>query len=110
MTKGLPVPELKLLIQSAVFGAIDDINELRPGSRRIPKAPDSVLSGDAEALDSLGMVNFVVALEQRLDGVFPGPISLLDDEQVDLTSEHFRTVGAVVDYLERLHASQANAH
>lgn len=91
-------------LQDAVFGALDEVNQHRGAAQRLAKAPDTVLSGDAQALDSLGLVNFVVALEQRLDGVFPQPLSLLDDERVDLSSEHFRTVGAVIAYLEQLHA------
>lgn len=96
-------------LRDAVFGAIDELNQLRPPAERIAKSLDTTLSGENGPLDSLGFVNFIVAVEQRLDSVFTSSVSLLDDEMLDPTAGHFRTVGALIDYLEQIRVKQANA-
>lgn len=96
-------------LRDAVFGAIDELNELRSPAERIVKSLDTTLTGEGGPLDSLGFVNFIVAVEQRLDSVFTSSVSLLDDEMLDPTAGHFRTVGALLDYLEQLRVKQASA-
>ena len=96
-------------LRDAVFGAIDELNELRPPAERIDKSLDTPLTGENGPLDSLGFVNLIVAVEQRLDSVFTTSVSLLDDEMLDPTAGHFRTVGALIDYLEQVRVRQANA-
>ena len=96
-------------LRDAVFAAIDELNTQRAPQDRLTRTLDTALTGEHGPLDSLGFVNFVVALEQRLDGVFGTPISLLDDEHLDPTAEQFRTVRALVTYLGRIRARQANA-
>jgi acyl carrier protein len=91
-----------------VFSAIDELNEQRVPHERLAKSPDTALTGEHGPLDSLAFVNLIVALEQRLDGIFGTPLNLLDDEHLDPTAGQFRTVGALVDYLERIRQTRIN--
>jgi acyl carrier protein len=53
-------------VQAIVFRAIDRVNEVRLADNALVKEPAFVLLGDGGALDSMGFVNFVVALEEEL--------------------------------------------
>ena len=86
-------------LRELMFAALDELNEQRPVTERLPKALDTELTGDRGALDSLGFVNLVVALEGRIETEFGVSISLLDDERLDPTAPQFRTVGAFVEFL-----------
>lgn len=92
-------------LREAVYATLDDLNAQRPASERLAKALDTPLSGANGALDSLAFVNFIVMLEQRLDGSLAMPVSLLDDERLDPTAPHFQTVGNLITYLAALRAN-----
>ncbi len=97
--------DIRTKLRDAVFAAIDELNEQRPAEARLTKSLETALAGEDGPLDSLAFVNLVVALEQRLDAILPVPISLLDDERLDPTSGHFRSVQTLLDYLQQLGAT-----
>lgn len=101
--------DISAQLRDAVFGAIDELNELRPPDEQIAKSLDSTLTGEGGPLDSLGFVNLIVAIEQRLDSIFTSSVSLLDDEMLDPTAGHFRTVGALIEYLKKIRVEQSSA-
>lgn len=98
----MAVPELRTQLRDVVFAAIDEVNEQRAPDARLEKTLDTALTGEHGPLDSLGFVNLVVAIEQRLDAIVGAPVSLLDDERLDPTADHFRTVKTLVEYLEQI--------
>jgi acyl carrier protein len=102
------MPELRAQLREAVYAAIDELNAQRPPHQRLPKALDTALTGEHGPLDSLAFVNLIVALEQRLDAMFGTTMSLLDDERLDPTAGQFRTVQALIDYLETLRVGPAH--
>jgi len=102
------MPDLRAQLREAVFAALDDLNAQRPPHQRLPKALDTALTGEHGPLDSLAFVNFIVALEQRLDAMFGTTMSLLDDERLDPTAGQFRTVQALIEYLEEMRERPAN--
>jgi acyl carrier protein len=54
----------KLDVTGAIYGAIDDINRQLPAAKRLTKEPAAAIN--AADLDSLNMVNFLLAVEERL--------------------------------------------
>lgn len=100
--------EFRTELRDAVYAAIDELNSHRAPADRLTKNLDTALTGEHGPLDSLAFVNFIVALEQRLDGLFSAPVSLLDDEHLDPTAGQFRTVQALIDYLEQIRSRQTN--
>ncbi len=52
--------------QECVFTAIDRVNEVSLDQNMLAKDAATVLVGEAAQLDSMGFVNFVVALEESL--------------------------------------------
>jgi hypothetical protein len=85
-----------------VYDAIDVVNRQLPASRRLAKSPDTVIVGPSGVLDSLGIVNFVITLEERAGDVLNGPVMLLDSAA--LADEHtpLETVATLARFLETL--------
>jgi acyl carrier protein len=66
------------IIQS-IMDAIDEINERYPEEKRLSKSVDTVLTVQSGKLDSLGLVNFVVSVEERIQNDLGINISLADE-------------------------------
>ena len=54
-------------IRTAVYRTIDAVNDLLPAGQSLAANDDAVLVGQTAVLDSMGFVNFVVALEEELE-------------------------------------------
>jgi len=54
-------------IRAAVYRAIDAVNDLLPAPQALAAHDNSVLVGGTATLDSMGFVNFIVALEEELE-------------------------------------------
>jgi len=66
-------------VQKAIDAALGDVNQtLRREDTPLAADPALVLVGDGGRLDSLGLVNFIVALERRLAEVSGRPVSVID--------------------------------
>ncbi|MEA2401046.1 MAG: hypothetical protein QOK00_1449 [Thermoleophilaceae bacterium] len=93
---------MKEQITAALYAAIDDVNRERPSDRQLAKAPETALYGSSSDLDSLGLVNFVVAAEQQIDASLGKSLVLADDRALAQEPSPFRSVGALADYVEVL--------
>jgi acyl carrier protein len=89
-------------ILDSLYAAIDDVNRERPSDRPLAKARETALYGSASDLDSLGLVNFIVAAEQRIEAEFGKSLVLADDRALAQEPSPFRSVGALADYVEVL--------
>jgi acyl carrier protein len=81
-----------------VYDTIDVVNRQLPAARRLRKAPDTVIAGAGGALDSLGFVNFVLALEEKVAAVAGAPVALLDEDML-VEQSPLRTVESVSRYI-----------
>jgi acyl carrier protein len=89
-------------ITEALYAAIDDVNRERAPDKQLAKAPDTALYGSASQLDSLGLVNFVVAAEQHIERAFGKSLVLADDRALAQEPSPFGSVAALADYVEVL--------
>jgi acyl carrier protein len=85
-----------------VYGVIDVLNRQLPPSRRLSKSPETVIVGPSGALDSLGIVNFVVALEEHASDALGISVQLLDESAIVDVDGPFRSVGTLVTFLQTL--------
>lgn len=60
------------------------------------------LFGREGVLDSLGLVNVVLEVEQMIGDKSGSPISLMDDRAMSQSRSPFRTVGSLADYILQL--------
>jgi D-alanine--poly(phosphoribitol) ligase subunit 2 len=89
-------------IQQLVFQAIDDLNAVQPPGMTLEKSADTVLFGSGAKIDSLGLVNLVVATEQLLSSKLGKAVTLADERAFSQKKSPFRTVGTLVEYIAEL--------
>jgi D-alanine--poly(phosphoribitol) ligase subunit 2 len=81
-----------------VYDAIDIVNQQLPASKRLRKAPDTVIVGAGGALDSLGVVSFVIAVEEKVAELTGAAVQLLDETMLAEGSP-FHTAGSLARYI-----------
>ena len=80
-----------------VYDAIDVVNPQLPAGRRLQKTPETIIVGVGGALDSLGVVTFVLALEEKAASAGTSVTLLHEDMLVE--DSPLRTVESVSRYL-----------
>ena len=86
-------------ITQVIFNAIDDLNQLLPRDRRLEKSQETVLSGPVGGLDSLGLINLIVATEQKIQEELNVAISLADGKAMALPYNPFESIGTLAGYI-----------
>lgn len=81
-----------------VYDAIDIVNQQLPPATRLRKAPETIIVGAGGALDSLGIVNFVIAVEEKIADATGAPVQLLDDAML-VDGGPFHTVGSLARHI-----------
>ena len=76
-------------IRVAVYRSIDSVNELQLDESALSKDDTTILVGGSSTLDSMGFVNFVVALEEELAQAVSMDLNLLEK----LNAEGFGSQG-----------------
>jgi len=88
-------------ITEIVFEAIDEVNQLLPRDRRIPKSEDAMLFGPSGLLDSMGVVNLSVAVEEKVEKKFGVSVSLIGDEAMGEEVFPMESVQSLIGYLAK---------
>ena len=89
-------------ILQIIFGAIDEINKLSLSARKLDKTPDVKLYGKDGQLDSLMLVNLIVAIEQNIEEEFEVSLTIADEKAMSQKNSPFRTISSLAEYLEVL--------
>ena len=86
-------------IKNAVYRSVDAVNELLPPEHALVARDDLVLMGKDGTLDSMGFVNFVVALEEELERELGRDVNIADllNVQTDHGSDTISTIADVVN-------------
>jgi hypothetical protein len=75
---------LQLLYESVAL-----INQERKPEEAIEKSPDAVVLGQSASIDSLGFVNFIATVEEKIERMYGRQFSLIDvilnDESLEWT-------------------------
>ncbi len=86
-------------IMQIVFKAVDEINMQLSEDQKIKKDSETVLFGKGGILDSLGLVNFISMVEQKINTELGVCITLADDRAISQKNSPFKSLGALVDYI-----------
>ena len=82
-------------IKQAIFNSIEEINQQLEKEDELEKAVDTILFGEGGKLDSLGLINLVVAVEQNIEDEFDEAITLADERAMSQERSQFINVGAI---------------
>lgn len=88
-------------VRKLIYSAIDEVNAAQSQEHRIAKSPDSILFGEGGSLDSLGLLTFVLQVEQRVQSEGYSDFTLTDPETMADSPVAFRTVDTLSDYIVR---------
>lgn len=86
-------------IAAVLRDAVVELNRQLPPAARLGQSPDTVLTGTGAGLDSLGLINFIVLAEEKLEEAFGKRISLTDGDAIGERADTFSTLGALADYV-----------
>ena len=85
-----------------IFDTIDEINLELDSSNQIEKNEDTVIFGIESALDSIGLVNFITIIEQKIEEETGKFITIADERAMSMENSPFKTVGTLKEYIELL--------
>ena len=85
-----------------IFLTVDNINQMQPKDKQIEKSPDTYLFGRLGKLDSLGLVNLIIELEQNIHDEFGIQVSLAEDETNFQDNSPFETIASLVYYVSSI--------
>ena len=85
-----------------IYKSLDEINENINDAHKLIKAKNTVLFGEDGQLDSLGLINLLITIEQNIADKFDKSITITDERAMSQENSPFRTVGSLTDYIEML--------
>ncbi len=90
-------------IEQLVLEAVREINERLLPSQQLSLGLNTVLLGNQSSLDSLGFVDLILDIEQRVRDNFGVSVTLADERAFSLERSPFRDIGSLCQLLnERL--------
>ena len=89
-------------ILKGIYVAIDEVNEQLPEDQNLEKSLETVLLGSSGKLESINLVNLLVAIEENIEETFGIPISITDERAVSEKNSPFRTVETLCNFMLNL--------
>jgi acyl carrier protein len=80
----------------------NEFNEQLEFKIDLERGGDAPLFGHDGVLDSLGLVSFVVAVEQAIESELGVTLTVADEKAMSQKHSPFRTIGALANYVEDL--------
>ena len=89
-------------IVELVIKCAQEINERLDGKIELDKGEQAPLFGLNGALDSLGLVSFIVEVEQVLEDEMDVSVQLVSEKAMSQKSSPFLTIGTLAAFIEQL--------
>ena len=89
----------KAKVVSALLAVIDGLNLQLPADRQLARSAETALTGESGGLDSLGLVSFIVAAEQKIESDFHAAVTLTDNALLSSVDGPLRTVDTLAEYI-----------
>ena len=86
-----------------IYLAIDEWNQRQKEEKfKIPKSLDTVIYGEDSILDSLGIIHFIVSIEENIKEIFNKDIILADEKILNQNESPFQSVQSLNEYISSL--------
>jgi acyl carrier protein len=86
---------------ACVYNAADEMNDTLPPDGKLEKSPETVIFGKDGKLDSLGIVNFIVAVEEQIEEEFDVELTLADENASAMEESPFATMETLAKYVAK---------
>jgi acyl carrier protein len=84
---------------SVILGAVREYNQQVPVDRRISETPETTLFGAKGKLDSLGLVNLILIVEEHLKDECHVSLTLADERAMSEQRNPFGNVQSLASYI-----------
>ena len=82
----------------AIYSAIEEMNATLEPEKQLQKSADAIIYGPESQLDSIGLVNLVMAVEQQLYDVLGQEVLLASEAAMSRRRSPYRSADALADY------------
>ncbi len=89
-------------LAQTVIEAMEELNEQLPEESRLPKERETVLFGEDGLLDSMGIINLLVILEEKLESNLKISVGLTSDSEILTQPERRWTAAELSSHIEGL--------
>lgn len=90
------------ILERVIYPVVDEVKDTIESGDRLIKSPTTPLFGSNAILDSLGLVTFIVAVEERIEKETGCSITLADEQAMSRKESPFRTMGSLAAYIAQL--------
>ena len=95
-------PALTERLEAIVIAAVEDLNPDLKSPIAVELGAEAPLFGQEGVLDSMGLVNLIVVVEQAIEDELKESVMLADDRALARSSSPFRSIGSLAAYAEDL--------
>jgi acyl carrier protein len=85
-----------------IYDSIDELNLDLEAEEQIEKNENTSIFGSDSKLDSMGLVNLITILEEKIEERTGKFISIADERAMSLESSPFKTIGTLIEYVTQL--------
>jgi acyl carrier protein len=93
------------VLTEILYPAVDEAKRVIPSAAAMEKSQESPLFGE-RGLDSMGLVRFIVMVEERIQDQTGVELTLASDKAMSRKSSPFRTLQTLADYIEECLAEE----
>ena len=86
-------------LTAVILSAIGEFNEGVPPDQRVQDTPEAILFGRGGKLDSLGLVNLILMVEEQIQTSFGLQLTLADERAMSQERSPFRSVSSLAEYI-----------
>ncbi len=86
-------------VTELILEAIDDYNDQVSEQKKITKSSDIELFSTGGLLDSLGLVNFIICIEEKIEEHIGESITIADEKATSQENSPFKSVKTLARYL-----------
>ena len=90
------------ILSDVLYPSLDAVRETVERGDELQKSADAPLFGEGAPLTSLGLVTFVMEVEDRVTSVTGKTVRLVSSDAMSRKRSPFRTLGALADYIDEL--------
>ncbi|MAB80478.1 MAG: acyl carrier protein [Planctomycetes bacterium] len=89
-------------IERIVFTAVGELNATLPDSKHVPTEGGTRLLGEGGRLDSIGLVDLILSVEQKVQDTAGIGITVADEKAFSRKQSPFLTLDTLTDYVTAL--------
>ena len=86
-------------IYEIIYNSIDEVNSMLPMEEHLVKLPETLISREGSGLNSLGVLNFVVSLEEQIEIKTGCCVSFADNLALNQEVNPLENVKTIKDYI-----------